>query len=264
MILFEVCRKNLISTLRGEYIDFLISRLTFTIISLATGYILFNLNSSSVTNDFIESTGSADYLGFLVIGTALFSTTTGILLNVSRTLMTERREGTLESVLIIPFKRWQYYGGSQLHQFILTGLDAVLAIILASFLGVRFNLNLFSFILGSTQFLITLYGIALITCLIMIYFKDTFFIQNTLLPIILIIGGFLFPVDNLPAPLFTISKFLPISKGLDLIRQGTLLGRYPQLNLELLISFIPGVTLLITGYSLLPTIERRALEDYLS
>lgn len=264
MILLDVCRKNLISALRGEYLDFLISRLTFTIISFATGYILFNLNNGYVTENFIRSTGSNNYLGFLIIGTALFSTTTGILLNVSRTLMTERREGTLESVLIIPFKRWQYYGGSQLHQFILTGLDLILAIILATTIGVKFNINFPSLLIGVIQFLTTLYGIALITCIAMIYFKDTFFIQNTLLPIVLIIGGYLFPVESLPSPLLTISKVLPINSGIDLIRKGTLLGLPPQINKELILSFAPGLILLIIGYILLPAIERRALEDYLS
>jgi len=85
----------------------------------------------------------------MIVGTALYGTTLGIILNVSRTLMTERREGTLEAVLIIPFSRFQYYSGNQLHQLLLTFLDAILAIILAAILGVSFN---FSFIMTLAEF----------------------------------------------------------------------------------------------------------------
>lgn len=264
MIIIEVFKKNLISSLRGEYVDFIIGRITFTVISMATAYILFNLNNGAVSEQFVISTGSNNYLGFMIVGTALFSTTQGILLNVSRTLMTERREGTLESVLIIPFKRWKYYGGNQLHQLTVSFIDIIIALSIGLLLGVKIDINIITLIIGVLLFFISLYGLAMIVSLLMIYFKDTFFIQNTLIPIILIIGGYLFSVDVLPLPLKILSDLLPIHIAVDLIRKGTLLGYRTSLNPHLIIYFIPGLILLTTGFLLLPWIERRAIEDYLS
>lgn len=264
MLILEVCRKNFISSLRGEYVDFLIGRITFTIISMATAYILYNLNSGNVSQGFIQATGSSNYLGYMVVGTALYSTTHGILLNVARTLMTERREGTLESVLLIPFQRWKYYSGNQLHQLMVSSLDLILALIIGTMLGVKLNLNITTVTVGLLLFFSSLYGLAMIISLVMIYFKDTFFIQNTLIPIVLVIGGYLFPIDVLPIPLKVLSDLLPIHIALDYIRQGTLSGTDLTITLSTVRYFIPGLVLYICGYLLLPVIERRAIEDYLS
>ena len=264
MILLQVCRKNFISSLRGEYIDFIISRFTFTLFAMATALVLFRLNNGNVTAGFLKATGSSDYLGFMIVGTALYGTTHGILLNVSRTLMTERREGTLEAILMIPFSRLQYYGGNQLHQLFLTSLDLILAIFLSLILGVSFNLSLMTISAGFLQLFITLYGISLVISLIMITLKDTFFIQNTIIPVILIIGAYLFPIEVLPFPLKILSRILPIHFGVEMIRDGVLNGIDFHFSSEYFIKLIPGLFLMICGYFLLPFIERRALEDYLS
>jgi ABC-2 type transport system permease protein len=264
MIILSVWKKNLISSLRGEYIDFVISRFTFTIFSMATALVLFRLNKGIVSDNFIQASGSSDYLGYLIVGTALYGTTLGILLNVSRTLMTERREGTLESVLMIPFSRWQYYGGNQLHQLMLSVLDALLAAILGLFLGVHFQIAVTMLLAGLIQMFITLYGISLIISLIMIILKDTFFIQNSIIPVILMIGAYLFPINVLPLPLKIMAHILPIHQGVQMVRDGVLNGVPFELSSDYLVSLIPGLFLLIFGYSLLPYIERRTLEDYLS
>jgi ABC-2 type transport system permease protein len=264
MVLFSVCRKNLISSLRGEYVDFIVSRFTFTIFTIATALVLYRLKGNQVSSVFMQSTGHSDYLGFIVIGTALYGTTHGILLNVSRTLMTERREGTLEAVLLIPFSRWKYYGGNQLHQLMLTGLDFVLAVLLASLLGVRFQYNFPGVCAALIQLFLTLYGLALLISLLMISLKDTFFIQNTIIPIILLIGGFLFPVEVLPVPFRILSEIIPVYKGVHMVRESVLLGKSVPLDMVYFYSLIPGVLFLILGFILLPTIERKALEEYLS
>ncbi|MBI9103080.1 MAG: ABC transporter permease [Spirochaetales bacterium] len=264
MILFSVCRKNLISSLRGEYVDFIISRFTFTFFTMATGFVLYKLGGGRVSQVFQESTGGNNYLGFMVVGTALYGTTHGILLNVSRTLMTERREGTLDSILMIPFSRWQYYGGNQLNQIILTSLDIILACVLSLILGVQFDLNAAGLAAGFFQFFITLYGLALLLSLLMISLKDTFFIQNTIIPIILLIGGYIFPIEVLPGFLRFLSEIVPIHYGVFLIRSavlegGGVVGWAPYLK-----SLIPGLIFLCMGFGLLPVIERKALEEYLS
>lgn len=262
--LFTVCRKNLISSLRGEYVDFIVSRFTFTIFTIVTALVLYRLKGNQVSSSFIQSTGHNNYLGFIVIGTALYGTTHGILLNVSRTLMTERREGTLEAVLLIPFSRWQFYGGNQLFQFMLTGLDFMLAFFMAALLGVRFHYNLPGVIASLVQIFITLYGLALLISLLMITLKDTFFIQNTIIPVILLIGGYLFPVEVLPVPFKILSEIIPVYKGVYMFRDAVLIGQSIPINREYFLSLVPGLIFLMLGFLMLSNIERKAMENYLS
>lgn len=264
MILLSVCRKNLTSSLRGEYIDFIVSRFTFTLFTMASALVLFHMKGGSVSTSFLKATGHGDYIGYMIAGTALYGTTHGILLNVSRTLMTERREGTLESVLIIPFPRWQYYGGNQLHQLMLTGLDILLALIIAIPLGVHFKVSLPGLIMALFQFFVTLYGLALIISLVMITLRDTFFIQNTIIPIILMIGGYLFPVDVLPFPLKALASIIPVHSGVEMFRGAVLRGVAAPPDLTYILALLPGALFLTGGYLLLPHIERKALENYLS
>ena len=191
MLVFSVCKKNLISSLRGEYIDFIVSRFTFTIFTVAMAVILHNLQNRTVSQFFLNTTGGNDYLGFVVVGTALYGTTHGILLNVSRYLMAERREGTLEAVLIISFSRLSYYFGNQLHQLMLSVLDALMAIVISVMIGVTFKVSSVMLLAYMFQPFITLYGLATLISLLMISLKDTYFIQNTIIPIVLLLGGFL-------------------------------------------------------------------------
>lgn len=264
MLTLSVCRKNLISSLRGEYIDFIISRFTFTVLTMATAVVIYKLKGGQVSPFFIEITGSADYLGFMIVGTGLYGTTHGILLNVSRVFMTERREGTLESVLMAPFPRWQYLSGCQLHQLMLTAFDVLIAVLLAGVLGIRFEVNIIYTIAAMLQLLITLYGLALLISLLMISWKDTFFIQNTIIPIILLIGGYLFPVNVLPVPLRFLAEIIPVYKGVSMVREAVLLNAVLPSVSVYLYSLVPGIVFLVSGYILLPIIERKALEEYLS
>ena len=264
MIIFSVCRKNLISSLRGEYIDFIVSRFTFTILAMATALILYRIQAGRLSRLFLDATGGMDYPGFMIVGTALYGTTHGILLNVSRTLMTERREGTLEAVLVIPFSRIQYYGGNQLFQLMLTGLDVILAVILAAIIGVRFDVDIIFLGIALLQLFVTLYGLALIISLLMIILKDTYFIQNTIIPVVLLIGGYLFPVEALPHPLRILAEIIPVYKGVSMVRGAVLGGSSLPSAIFYIFSLLPGLILLIAGFILLPYIEKKALEEYLS
>ncbi len=264
MIIFNVFKKNLISALRGEYTDFFISRLTFILFTVATAFILFRLNSGSVSSSFIRDSGISDYRGFIIIGSALYGTTQGILLNVSRTLMTERREGTLECILIIPFKRQQYYIGNQLHQLSLSIIDFMIASVISAFAGIGYNVNICTVLLGLLQILFTLHGLALITSILMITFRDTFIIQNTLLPLMLLSGGYLFTVESLPPPLLLFSRLIPVNYGVKLVRTGLFTAYSMGSFSEYLINLLPAIILITAGYLLLPLVERTALENYLS
>ena len=165
--------------------------------------------------------------------------------------MTDKREGILESILLIPFSRLQYYGGNQLHQLMLTGLDVLAGGLIALVIGVEFQIHVQGLCVGILQFFFTLYGLAFLVSLLMISFRDTFFIQNTVIPIILMTGGYIFPVEVLPFPLRIVSFLISVHKGVYLIRDSMLNGGYRDLDWSWSVSFVPGLIFMVIGIILL-------------
>ncbi|MEW6229248.1 MAG: ABC transporter permease [Bacillota bacterium] len=216
-LMASVMRKNLISAVRGEYLDFVISRVLFALFTVGSSAILFRLFRGGLAPTFARYAGVESYLGFVIIGTAMYSFTHSIFLNVGRTLMTERREGTLEAVLLAPFSRLRYYAGSLLAQLLLVMVDLAALLALGRLLGVTFSFHLIPFGLGLVLLFLTLLGIAVLVSLVMLYLRDTFFVQNTALPLLLLLGGYIFPIAYLPAPLEALARGLPLGLAVDLV-----------------------------------------------
>lgn len=264
-LVFSVTRKNIISAFRGEYLDFVISRVCFALFNIASGWIIYSIFKGGLNDNFTRYTGMQDYLGFLIIGTAMYSFTLSIFLNVSRTLMTERREGTLEAVLLAPFFRLKYYFGSLLAQMILVSIDFSALLLVSLLLGVRLKLNLYLLCMGLTLLFLTLLGISVLVSLAMISLRDTFFIQNTLLPLFLLTGGYLFPPNYLPVPLQFIANCLPLNFSVNLIRNGLLISSASQINMVQYLGYLcEALIFTIIGISQLGTIEKAAIEKMLS
>ena len=95
-------------------------------------------------------------------------------LNVSRSLITELREGTLESLMIAPFKRGEYFIGNMLHQTKTTTLEILVSVIIAIPFGLSFkHMNIGAFII---IFIVALYGffaMSMVLGSVMLYTRDT-------------------------------------------------------------------------------------------
>jgi len=69
-----------------------------------------------ISDDFISYTNGADYLTYIVLGSALNTLAVAVLMNVGRALITELREGTLEPLLLSPASRTGYFLGCLFEQ----------------------------------------------------------------------------------------------------------------------------------------------------
>jgi ABC-2 type transport system permease protein len=256
-----VFQKNLISALRGEYLDFVISRLTAAIFTIASALVIFEISGGQSSAAFAQYTGSMDYRAFIIIGAALYSITMSIFLNVSRILMTELREGTIEAVFIAPFQRWRYYSGSQLAQMFLTAFDTFLCIVFAMFLRIQIQIHLPTLLIGLILLYLTMFGISCFTSLLMIYLRDTFFIQNTIFPLLILFGGYLFPVQMLPVE--RVLQWFPLQRAVTLIRSSLLLGENSIAPRDL-IFLLSAASIAFLGLKILPRLEKYAIEHHLS
>ena len=262
-ILKATFKRNLIINLRAYPKDFFIGNLltgVYTVISALFMYKM--LFDGNITEEFVQYTSTGDYMGYIILGSLTYLFAVRTCLNVSRSLIIELREGTLESLMMAPFKRIEYFMGNMLHQTLATSFEIMVSVIIAIPFGLTFkNMNFISFLL---VFIISLFGffsLSLVLGALMLYTRDTYISQNTLFVGILLLCGITFPIDYLPYPLRILGKLIPVTEISNLIRGATLLGygileQMPRIIYVVLLSLV----YLVIGFKSFKYVEKIALE----
>ena len=212
--------------------------------------------------DFTDLTGTSDYMSYAIVGSLLYLFVVRTCLNVSRRLITELREGTLESLMLAPFKRTSYFVGNMLLQTVMTFLETAIAAMIGVFFGLRIHDFCFwKLVIATALSLYGFFGLSLILGCVMIYARDTYISQNTLFAAIFLVCGITFPKEYLPYPLQLLGNIIPVTDGLTLMRAAILGGlsseRYCIIALRF---FILGSVYVISGLPLMKRLEIIALE----
>lgn len=175
---------------------------------------------------FSRFTGSADYLSYAILGGAFYAFAVSTLMNVSRSLITELREGTLEALLLTPSGRHGYFLGNVLQQVMRTMMEFSIILIVGGVFGLTLhNANVWSaiaiWILSTAAFFCQ----ALVLGSLMLRFRDTYITQNTLFVVMAFVAGVTFPTPYLPEWLWPISQIMPLTPALDAFRATIILGK---------------------------------------
>lgn len=257
-------KRNFIIQTRAYTKDFFIGNLLSGIFVALSSYFIYHyMFSGKVKGDFAAYAGTGDYMSYVIVGSTAYLLVIRTCLNVSRSLITELREGTLESLMIAPFSRVQYFLGNMFQQTI-TALGEMLITIAACLpFGLNFSgINIFSTILALAVSLFSYFSLSLVLAAIMLYTRDTYISQNTLFAFLFLLCGVTFPVQYLPSAVQWLSKLIPVTYSFQLIRGSTLQGltiiqQIGSFSILLLISSI----YCIAGFKLLKKVEAVALES---
>ncbi|OGO78989.1 MAG: hypothetical protein A2Y23_14680 [Clostridiales bacterium GWB2_37_7] len=224
--ILATARRNLTMQTRAYPVDFFFSKLLTCFFTILGSFFIYNIVfKGNVTNEFIQYSGTSDYMSFTILGSFMYLFVVGTFLNVSRSFITEMREGTLDSLLISPVNYMGYLSGNMLEQTMITAGELLIAILITIPFGLRFaNINVASTMLSIALTLIALFGMSIILSGIMIYFKDTYLSQNTVFSIIYLTTGILFPIQYLPSWLQVISNYIPVTYSLRTLRNSVLTG----------------------------------------
>jgi len=256
-------KRNFIIQLRAYPKDFFFGSLLtglHTVISAFFMYYLFF--KGNMKGSFTEYAGTGDYMSYVIVGSAVYLFVRRTCLNVSRSLITELRTGTLESIMIAPFNRLQYFTGNMLQQTITTSGEIVVTLIIGFLFGLRFsNFNFGAFIITFILSLFSFFSISMVLACIMLYSRDTYISQNTLFSAMFLLCGITFPYQYLPKALQIISKLIPVTDAVALIRNSTLLGLGVREQLGSIL-YLLGLSLVycLVGFKLMKRIEIIALE----
>lgn len=266
-VLKATFKRNFIVQTRAYPKDFFIGNILTALYTVLSAffmyYLLFN---GSVKKSFTDYAGTSDYMSYVIIGSCMYIFIVRTCLNVSRSLITELREGTLESLMLAPFKRVQYFAGNMLQQTITTSGEVIVIILICLPFGVKFsNINPVSTLLAFAVSLFAYFSLSLILAVVMLYFRDTYISQNTLFALLFLVCGVTFPVQYLPEWVQYISRCIPVTPSLEIIRNSTILGMgvMEQWSNFLYIILLSSIYC-FAGFKLLKRVEVTALEKIYS
>ena len=178
---------------------------------------------------------------------------------MSQAVVRERESGTLEQLFVTPIRPGEYIIGKVTPYAVLALAQmAVVVVVGMSWFGVPFQGNAWIAALGLGLFLLVSIGLGLLVSLISRTRAQA--IQTVLflnLPM-MVLSGFIFPVESMPAVFQPLTKLLPLTHALEVLRASFLKGS-TLADLASPLLALAGFAVVIFGWSVLAT--RRRLTD---
>lgn len=262
-VLTGTLKKNLLINYRAYPISFFVGNTLTGLYTVLGAWLMYKfLFEGKLSSDFREIAGTGDYISYVVIGSLIYLFVVRTCLNVSRSLITELREGTLESLMLAPFRRTEYFLGNMLVQTLTTSVEMIISLIIAIPFGIDLShSNLGSFAVAAIISLYAFFGVSMVLGCIMLYTRDTYISQNTLFAFLFLVGGISFPSQYLPVWLRIFADFIPVTKSVTLIRNTLLLGMGIREQIFEVLSILALSTVYIAvGFKLMEKCEKTALE----
>lgn len=255
--------RDLITQIRAYPMHFFIGNVLTVFYTVLGAYFMYHLMFNGQLNGSFQAfAGTSDYMTYVIIGSLAYALVVRTLLNVSRSLVTELRQGTLESLMMAPFNRMGYFIGNMLEQTV-TSLGEVLISMLICFLfGLSLaHINGITFLVSLVITLYTYFGLSLCLGAVMLYTRDTYISQNTLFLFIFLVSGVIFPVDYLPDVLKIMGGMLPVGDSIYCLRASVISGSQLTTLIPVYLKmFLMGTAYLIVGYFSFRKVEQIALE----
>ncbi len=209
-----------------------------------------------------------DYVGFVVVGGAMTAFWMNILWSMSTQLYWEKEQGNLALYIISPGQMMAILLGMALGGLVATLIRAVVIILLGSlFFHVSYVVaSLGELLAVFTISMVALYGLGMMSSSIFLLLsREAWHLANLAQEPIYLISGMYFPIKNLGFWAAAASSLIPLSLGLDAMRQlvfasGPTLG-FLDVRIELLALVALSVIFLFGARVLLAHIERLAVRE---
>ena len=163
-----------------------------------------------------------DYVGFVVVGGAMTAFWMNVLWSMSTQLYWEKEQGNLSLDIISPASLMAILLGMALGGLVSTTLRALVIILLGSLL---FNVH---YVIASLPELLAafvlcmaaLYGLGMMTASVFLMFSRGLALgANLAQEPVYLASGFYFPIKNFPLLVSSLASLIPLTLGLDAMRQ---------------------------------------------
>lgn len=163
-----------------------------------------------------------EFTGFVVLGGAMTAYWLNVLWSMASQLYWEKETGNLELYIMAPTSRMAILLGMAIGGIVATTLRAAAVIFLGSVIfRVSFTLRSLPELLGVFLLtLIALYGLGMLfSSLFLLYGREAWHLSNLLQEPVYLLSGFYFPVKSLGFWAALGASIIPITLGLDAMRQ---------------------------------------------
>jgi ABC-2 type transport system permease protein len=199
--------------------------------------------------------------GFVVLGGAMTAFWLNVLWGMASQFYWEKEVGNLQLFLVTPMSRMALLAGMALGGMFISGIRAVSTLLLGI---VIFNVHMMVVdpVLLALVFVVTMiaiYGMGMLfASLFMLYGRDAWNLSNLMQEPIYLVSGFYFPVKSLGFWVSAAASFIPITLGLDAMRQelfGPISNGFLPVTTELAILSVLAVIFLVLARYALHTME---------
>ena len=169
-----------------------------------------------------KALGRPQYIGFVVLGGSLLAFWQNVLWSMAGQLHWERQSGNLELYLMAPPSMLWILAGMALGGMVATLVRALAIVIIGSLLfGVTYQVvSVPGVILVFVLTLVALYGLgSMLASLYLLYNREVWSIQEVIQDPVSLITGFYFPVRALGGVAGSVASLIPLTLGLDALRQ---------------------------------------------
>ena len=209
-----------------------------------------------------------EYVGFVVIGGAMTAFWMNVLWSMSSQLYWEKEQGNLALYIMAPNSMMAILLGMALGGLVATALRAIVSIVIGSWLfGVEYEVsNYLQLFVVFLLAMIALYGMGMMSAsMFLLLSREAWHISNLAQEPIYLLSGFFFPIKNLTFWVALSASLIPLTLGLDAMRQlvfpsGESLG-FLSVEVEIAILIVLSVIFLIGARYLLAYMEKLAIQE---
>ncbi len=209
-----------------------------------------------------------EYIGFVVVGGAMTAFWMNILWSMSSQLYWEKEQGNLALYIMAPNSMMAILLGMAVGGLAMTLTRAVVILGLGSWIfGVQYEVSSYwQLALVFTLTMVALYGMGMMSASVyLLLSREAWHISNLAQEPVFLVSGFYFPVKNLGFIIPLLASIIPLTLGLDAVRQlafpsGSASGFLP-VPVEVAILLVLSVVFLAAARWLLAYMERLAIRE---
>ena len=213
------------------------------------------------------------YIGFVILGGAMTAFWLNVLWSMGAQLYWERDSGNLELYVLAPGPLTAVLAGMALGGMIMTVVRAAVIVLAGVFLfHVRFDLTHWPAVLGVFALtMLSLYGLGMVfSSVFLMWGREAWHIVNLLQEPVYVASGTNFPISTLPTVVATLAALLPLTTGMDAMRQllfplgdtGEVLAEgFLPVGVEAGLLAVLAVVFISVARGLLAYVERKAREE---
>jgi len=208
---------------------------------------------------FAGFSGTADYVSFILIGTALSQFIFAVFWGMGYSLKQDMDSGVLEANWLMPMPRALMLVGRTITSLATTAVTTLIMLIIAALLfGFHVSGSVLAAFLTALPMLVGLYGFGFAFAALVLIMREANTMVDVSNYLVTLLSGTQFPVQALPKWLLPVALALPLTYGFDAVR-GWLLQTPTLLPILWEIVALLGfmVLMLVVGWAAFSGLERR-------